>query len=412
MATPDTSETSTAKAGQAPDPNDSRKPGSLRDLEKPSWKYIAKKTLREFTKDQCPDLAAGLTYYAVLSLFPALLALVSLLGLFGDPQKTTNALLEIVRGFAPAETVNTISGPVSELTSAPAAGFTLVIGLLTALWSASGYVGGFGRAMNRIYEVDEGRAFVKLRGTMLGVTLLAVFIVALLAGMLVLSGPVSEAVGGLIGLSGPFLMVWNIAKWPVMVLLIIAIIAVLYYATPNVKQPKFRWMSMGSAIALVVFLIASLGFGFYVGNFGNYNKTYGALGSVIIMLLWLWILNMSLLFGAEFDAEMERARELQAGLKAEETIQLPPRDTKKSEKLQKQIDEDIKHGRGLREKYSSEGGEEGQPGAGDGRNGQLAGNEQNGDTHGERHRDRVREKVQHRAGNGDSDAGGQRGGSA
>lgn len=401
MATHDDSETSTAKAGQAPDPNDARKPDSPRDLDKPSWKYITRKTFREFSKDQCPDLAAGLTYYAVLSLFPALLALVSLLGLFGDPQKTTNALLEIVRGFAPAETVNTISGPVSELTSAPAAGFTLVIGLVTALWSASGYVGAFGRAMNRVYEVDEGRAFVKLRGTMLAVTLLAVVIVALLAGMLVLSGPVSEAVGGLIGLSGPFLMVWNIAKWPVMVLLIIAIIAVLYYATPNVKQPKFRWMSMGSAIALFVFLIASIGFGFYVGNFGNYNKTYGALGSVIIMLLWLWILNMSLLFGAEFDAEVERGRELQAGIKAEETIQLPPRDTKKSEKLQQQVEEDIEHGRELREKYSTENGESGHDDGGDG---QSNGDGQNGAPR-ERHRDRVREKVQHRAGQDGPDDG-------
>ncbi|KRE75197.1 MULTISPECIES: YihY/virulence factor BrkB family protein [Micrococcaceae] len=409
MATHDDSETSTAKAGQAPDPNDARKPTSPRDLDKPSWKYITRKTLREFSKDQCPDLAAALTYYAVLSLFPALLALVSLLGLFGDPQKTTNALLEIVRGFAPAETVNTISGPVSELTSAPAAGLTLVIGLATALWSASGYVGAFGRAMNRVYEVDEGRAFVKLRGTMLAVTLLAVVIVALLAGMLVLSGPVSEAVGGLIGLSGPFLMVWNIAKWPVMIVLIIAIIAVLYYATPNVKQPKFRWMSMGSGIALVVFLIASLGFGFYVGNFGNYNKTYGALGSVIIMLLWLWILNMSLLFGAEFDAEVERGRQLQAGIKAEETIQLPPRDTKKSEKMQQQIEEDIKHGRELREKYSSENGGNG---SADRQDGQPAGNGQDGGHHGERHRDRVREKVQHRAGNGESDDGGRPSGKA
>ena len=405
MATHDDSETSTAKAGQAPAPDDPRKPNSVRDLDGTSWKYIAKKTLREFTKDQCPDLAAGLTYYAVLSLFPALLALVSVLGLFGDPQKTTNALLEIVRGFAPAETVNTISGPVSELTSAPAAGFTLVIGLVTALWSASGYVGGFGRAMNRIYEVDEGRGFVKLRSTLLAITLLAVVIVALLAGMLVLSGPVSEAVGGLIGLSGPFLMVWNIAKWPVMIILIIAIIAVLYYATPNVKQPKFRWMSMGSAIALVVFLIASLGFGFYVGNFGNYNKTYGALGSVIIMLLWLWILNMSLLFGAEFDAEVERARELQAGIKAEETIQLPPRDTKKSEKLQKQFEDDVKYGRELREKHSSENGEAGPHGSDGDQDGQ------NDTRPGESHRDRIREKVQHRAGNTESD-GGPRGGSA
>jgi membrane protein len=249
--------------------------------------------------------------------------------------------------------------------------------------------------MNRVYEVDEGRPFVKLRGTMLVVTLLAVVIVTILAGMLVLSGPVAEAVGGLIGLSGAFLAIWDIAKWPVMVALIIVIIAVLYYATPNVKQPKFKWMSLGSGIALFVFLLASLGFGFYVGNFGNYNKTYGALGGVIVMLLWLWILNMSLLFGAEFDAEMERGRQLQAGIEAEETIQLPPRDTKKSEKLQKQEEEDIQHGRELREKYSAENGKDGD--AGD--NGQ-AGNQDAGQPR-EPHRDRVRDKLRNRGTNRD-----------
>jgi membrane protein len=389
MATQDSSETSTAKAGQAPDPNDARKPDGPTDVDKPSWKYILKKTLREFSKDQCPDLAAALTYYGVLSLFPAILALVSLIGLFGDPQKTTDALLQIVQGFVPAETVDTVGGVVSDLANAPAAGLTLVLGLATALWSASGYVGAFGRAMNRVYEVDEGRPFIKLRGTMLVVTLFAVVVVAILAGMLVLSGPVAEAVGGLIGLTGVFLTIWNIAKWPVMVALIIVIIAVLYYATPNVKQPKFKWMSMGSGIALFVFLLASLGFGFYVGNFGNYNKTYGALGGVIVMLLWLWILNMSLLFGAEFDAEMERGRQLQAGIEAEETIQLPPRDTKKSEKLQKQEEEDIRHGRELREKYI----------AADGRNDDSSENADRSQRSGqsaERHRDRVRDKLRDR----------------
>ncbi|MEV8084207.1 YihY/virulence factor BrkB family protein [Pseudarthrobacter oxydans] len=403
MATHDASESSTAKAGQAPAPDDSRKPESPKDLVKPNWKYIAKKTLREFSKDQCPDQAAALTYFAVLSLFPAILALISVIGLFGDPQKTTSALLQIVSGFAPAETVNTVSGTVEELASAPAAGLTLVLGLATALWSASGYVGAFGRAMNRVYEVDEGRPFVKLRGTMLVVTLLAVVIVAILAGMLVLSGPVAEAVGGLIGLSGVFLAVWDIAKWPVMVGLIIVIIAVLYYATPNVKQPKFKWMSLGSGIALFIFLLASLGFGFYVGNFGNYNKTYGALGGVIVMLLWLWILNMSLLFGAEFDAEMERGRQLQAGIKAEETIQLPPRDTKKSEKLQKQEEEDIRHGREIREKYSAgNGGDESSDEGRDQDGGRGSGEPR------EPHRDRVRvrDKVRDRALGGNQDRGG------
>jgi membrane protein len=357
MAAQDSSETSTAKAGQAPAPDDDRKPDSPTDVTKPSWKYIAKKTLREFSKDQCPDLAAALTYYSVLSIFPALLALVSLLGIFGDPQKTTSALLDIVQGVAPGQTVDTIRPVVQDLASSSAAGLTFILGLLTAVWSASGYVGAFGRAMNRVYEIDEGRPFVKLRGTMLGVTIVNLLIVVVIAAMLVLSGPVAESVGNLIGLGSAFLTVWNIVKWPVMLVLIIVAIAILYYATPNVKQPKFRWMSMGSAIALVVFLLASLAFGFYVSYSNSYNKTYGAIGGGIVALLWLWILNMSLLFGAEFDAETERGRQLQAGIEAEETIQLPPRDTKRSEKLQKQEEEDVRLGRELREMHSPETGQ-------------------------------------------------------
>nr|WP_243177454.1 YihY/virulence factor BrkB family protein [Arthrobacter humicola] len=351
MTDAETDESSTAKARTAPAPDDSRKPDSPADVTKPSWKYIAKKTLREFTKDQCPDLAAALTYYAVLSIFPALLALVSLLGIFGDAKKTTSALMEIVQGFAPGDTVDAIRQPIEQLSSSSAAGLTLVLGILTALWSASGYVGAFGRAMNRIYEIDEGRPFIKLRGTMLAVTIAAVLIVLVLSAMLVLSGPVADAVGNSIGLGGAVLTAWNILKWPVILLLVILVIAILYYATPNVKQPKFRWMSLGSAIALVIFLLASLAFAFYVANFNSYEKTYGAIGGVIISLLWLWILNMSLLFGAEFDAEMERGRQLQAGIEAEETIQLPPRDTKQSDKLQAREEEDIRRGRELREQH-------------------------------------------------------------
>jgi membrane protein len=355
MTDAESEKSSTAKARTAPAPDDSRKPDSPTDVTKPSWQYIAKKTLREFTKDQCPDLAAALTYYAVLSLFPALLALVSLLGVFGQAEKTTTALLDIVQRIAPGSTVDIIRQPIEEVTNSPSAGFTLVIGVLVALWSASGYVGAFARAMNRVYEVDEGRPFIKLRFTMLVVTIVNVAIVAALGAMLVLSGPVAEAVGNAVGLGDAFVAVWDIAKWPVMVLLVVAAIAILYYATPNVKQPKFRWMTMGSFIALVVFVLASLGFAFYVANFSNYNKTYGAIGGVIVMLLWLWILNMSLLFGAEFDAETERGRQLQAGIEAEDTIQLPPRDTKQSDKLQEREEEDIRRGRELREQHSDEG---------------------------------------------------------
>ena len=347
MTTNSPAESSNAKAATAPDADDARKPDRPTDIAKPTWTYIVKRTFREFGKDQCPDAAAGLTYYAVLSLFPALLALVSLLGIFGQAGKSTSALLDLLQGIAPGSTIDTIRQPIEELTTSTSAGFALVLGLVAALWSASGYVGAFSRAMNRVYEVDEGRGFIKLRATMLGVTVFAVMLVALIAGMLVLSGPVADAAGRAVNLGGDLLMVWSIAKWPVVVLLVVLIIAVLYYVTPNVKQPRFRWMSIGSFIALLAFILASLGFGFYVANFSSYNKTYGAIGGVIVMLLWLWILNMSLLFGAEFDAEMERGRELQAGLDAEETIQLPSRGTKRSEKLEKHEEEDIVDGERL-----------------------------------------------------------------
>jgi membrane protein len=349
-STASTASTASAdKAVTAPDPEDARKPASPPKITKPSWKYIVKKTFREFSRDQCPDLAASLTYYGILSLFPALLALVSVLGLFGQAETTTNGVMDIIENVAPGSTADTVRKPIEELVHSPAAGLALVGGLAGALWSASGYVGAFGRAMNRIYETDEGRPFVKLRGTMLALTLAGVVIVALLAAMLVLSGPVARAVGGLIGLGDVAVTVWDIAKWPVAVALAISLIALLYYFTPNVRQPRFRWMSLGSLIALVVFAVATAGFGFYVANFANYNKTYGALGGVVVLLLWLWLLNMSLLFGAEFDAEVERGRQLQAGLRAAETIQLPPKDSKASDKRREQEEQMIRDGETLRQ---------------------------------------------------------------
>jgi membrane protein len=343
---------SVAKGRTAPAPDDPRKPDSPDDLAKPAWKYIFRRTLREFSRDNCTDLAAALTYFGVLSLFPALLALVSLLGVVGQAEKTTQTLLQIIQTVASPSVVETLREPIQQLAGAPAAGFALIAGLAGAVWSASGYVGAFGRAMNRIYQIDEGRPFWKLRPTMLVITLVMLLLAVVMAILLVVSGPAADAIGGAIGLGSAAVTAWNIAKWPVLVLFAIVMVAVLYYAAPNVKQPKFRWMSMGSFIALVVLTLASLGFFFYVANFGNYNKTYGTIGGVIVLLLWLWIANISLLFGAEFDAEMERGRQLQGGIEAEESIQLPPRDTKASEKKLEKEKEDIEDGRALREQHA------------------------------------------------------------
>ncbi|WP_418275655.1 YihY/virulence factor BrkB family protein [Isoptericola jiangsuensis] len=324
--------THTATAGTEPDPDDARKPASPSDLAKPSWGLALKNTLREFSDDQATDLAAGLTYYAVLASAPALLALVSLLGFVADAEAAIDSILSTVEQFLPEETLAIVQPLVENAVGATGAGWALLLGLVLALWSASGYVGAFGRAMNRVYEVDEGRPVWKLRPVMLGVTVIVVLLAVVIVASLVLSGPVAQAIGDSVGLGDTALTVWNIAKWPVALFLVVVVVALLYHLTPNVKQPKFRWISVGALVAILTWVVASAAFGFYVTNFGSYGSTYGVLGTFIVFLLWLWITNLALLFGAELDSELERSRELQGGIAAEETLQLPPRDTRASDK--------------------------------------------------------------------------------
>lgn len=332
----------------APHPDHDSKPESPHQLQGRSWGYIFKRGLAEFSKDGCTDLAASLTYFAVLSIFPALLALVSLLGVFGQGEATTTAILDFLDQYAPSALVELLSGPISQLTTQSGAGLALVVGIVGALWTASGYTGAFARAMNRIYEVTEGRPFWKLKPVMLLVTLVMVLIVALVMMMVVISGDIAQTLGDLVGLGSTAVTVWNWAKIPVVILLLVLLIAILYYATPNVKQPKFKWLSPGAAIALVAMAVAGLAFAFYVVNFAKYNATYGVIGSVIILLLGLWIMNNVLLLGAEVDAEIERGRQLQGGIRAERTIQLPPRDITRAEKLQKKEEELEAQGRKIR----------------------------------------------------------------
>jgi membrane protein len=342
---------STTKAQTAPDPDAPGKPETPPKVEKETWKYVARRTAQEFSRDHCPDLAAGLTYYGVLSLFPALLALVSVLGLFGQAGRTADALLDAASTVAPPDAVELVRGLIEELVSAPTAGLAFVVGILGAIWSASGYVGAFSRAMNRIYEIDEGRPFWKLRPALILMTVVALILVAVMGVILAISGPVLTAIGEALGIGEAAIGVWNIIKWPILVALAVVTVALLYYVTPNVKQPKFRWLSMGALIALVVLALASLAFSFYVSNFANYNRTYGAIGGVIILLLWIYLANLALLFGAEFDSETERGRQLQGGIEAEHTLQLPPRDDAKTQKRQEQDEKTAALGRQIRENH-------------------------------------------------------------
>ena len=352
-----------------PDPDAPKKPESPTDLGKAGWRFTGKAAVAEFQRDQCTDLAAALTYYSVLSVFPAILALVSLLGVFGQGQATTDALLDVLNRLGQDQVAALLEEPITAMSTSQAPGITLVIGLGGALWGASGYVGAFGRSLNRIYQVAEGRPVWKLRPVVLLITLGLVVMAALVLVGLVVSGPIARAIGDTVGLGDESQRIWDLAKWPVILAIVVVMVAVLYYATPNVKQPKFRWISVGSAVAIGIWVVGSLGFGFYVSNFSRYNALYGSVGGIIVFLLWLWLTNVALLLGAEIDAELERARELAAGIRAERRLQLPMRDSSGADKADEKHAERVAEGRRLRLEAAATSASKDATGASSGRGG-------------------------------------------
>lgn len=312
---------------------------------KPDWKVAFGRARSKFSQDQCTDVAAALTYYSMQSLFPGLIAVISLLNIFGDGKETTNKLVESIGriiGKSPSE-LSTVTAFIDNVQATPGGGLALFIGIAGALWSASGYVGAFGRALNKIYAVDEGRSFVKLKGTLLLITAIEVILIVLVALSLVLSGGVAEEVGDAIGLGSTAVFVWDLVKWPFVALVVIGIISMLYRATPNVRKAKGGLFSSGAMVGFIVWVLASIALVVYIGftQGASYQKTYGAFAAAIILLLWLWITNLAMLFGAELDAELLRTRQLKSGLPAERLILLPARDTdgidKKIEKDEKQV---------------------------------------------------------------------------
>ena len=306
-----------------------RAPGKPTELEKSSWSGVLKRTVREFKEDDLTDRAAALTYYGILAIFPAILALVSVLGLVGP--SATQPLIDNLGKVAPGPAKDIFTGAVENLQkSRGTGGILFIVGLAAALWSASGYVAAFMRASNAIYDVEEGRPIWKKAPVRLGVTLLLVVLLALSALAVVLTGGLAQQVGNLLGIGKSAVTVWDIAKWPVLLLIVSFMFAILYWASPNVKQPGFRWISAGGIVAVVIWIVASVAFAFYVANFGSYNKTYGTLGGVIIFLVWLWLSNIAVLLGAEFNAELERGRQIQAGHPADKEPFLEPRDEPKA----------------------------------------------------------------------------------
>jgi membrane protein len=287
-----------------------------------------KRTVAEFQEDNLTDWAATLTYYGLLALFPAMIVLVSIVGLVGDPQSTTDKLTDIVTKIGPDSAATTFEGPIKQVTESRAtAGFALIASTLVALWSASGYLGAFIRASNVIYETREGRPFWKLRPLQLLMTLVVVLLLAVMSLGIVLTGPIVSDVAEPIGVSDTAVSIWDYGKWVLIALLFMLMIALIYYASPNVKQRGFSWITPGGLVALIAWLIASAAFGIYVSQFGSYNKVYGSLAGVVVILIWMWITNLAILFGHELNAERERNLQLEEGLPgAEKELQLEPRD--------------------------------------------------------------------------------------
>ena len=304
-----------------------RAPETPSKLPKGAWSAALKGSLREFKDDELTDRAAALTYYGVLSLFPALLVLVSILGLTG--KSTTDKVLNNIQQLAPGSARDIITRAVDQLQGNAGVGSIMaIVGLVLAVWSASGYVAAFIRAANAVYDIPEGRPVWKVLPVRVGVTVVLMVMAAASALIVVFSGGLARKTGQVLGLGDTAMTVWSIAKWPVLVVLVTIMIAILYWATPNARVKGFRWITPGSFLALLIWMIASAGFALYVANFASYNKTYGTMAGVIVFLVWLWISNLAILLGLEFDAESVRQRAIAGGLPPEAEPYTQPRDTR------------------------------------------------------------------------------------
>src|SRR4051794_6626190 len=319
------------QAASSPTRSDGRDvPDQPTDLPKEAFPKILKRTFKQFGDDQLTTWAAALTYFGVLSLFPMLLALVSVLGVIGP--SATQPLLDNLSSVAPGPAKDILTNVLTNLQANKGGStVTLIIGLALAIWSASGYISAFMDAANNVWDVPEGRPIWKKIPVRLGVTVVLLILLTITALAVVFTGPLAERLGNFIGLGSTFVSVWGIVKWPILIVLVSFMISLLYWACPNVKQPGFPWISPGGVLAVILWLIASVLFAFYVGNFGSYNKTYGSLGGVIVFLVWLWITNIIILLGAEFNSEMERSRAIHAGMPAHQEPYLPLRDEPKDQ---------------------------------------------------------------------------------
>ncbi|HEY1508737.1 MAG TPA: YihY/virulence factor BrkB family protein [Solirubrobacteraceae bacterium] len=312
-----------------PQVSEERAPEQPTKLPRGAWRGVFRRTLKEYKADNLPDLAAALTYYGVLAIFPMLIVLVSILGLIGN--SVTQPLIDNLGKVAPGAAKQIFTSALHNIQSNKGtAGVLVVVGLAGALWSASGYVGAFMRASNVIWDVEEGRPIWKTIPVRLGVTVATLLLLTAGALAVTFTGGLAKQLGDVIGVGGTAVTIWDIAKWPVLILLVAVMLAILYYAAPNVRQPGFRWVTPGGVLAVLMWIVVSALFALYVANFSSYNKTYGALASVVVFLVWLWVTNTVILLGAELNAEIERGRQIEGGLPADREPFLPPRSEPKT----------------------------------------------------------------------------------
>ena len=288
------------------------RPQRFRDLPRGAWPRIAKRTFDHYRSDGVSNLAAALTYRSVLSVFPGLIALVALLGVLGEYPSTFNAVLNIIGGFAPRSTVSTVAEPVRKIitTDKGSAGALLGAGLAGAMWGASGYVGTLSWASNVIWEARRGRSWYRQWPFNLVVTAFTLALLTLILTALVLTGPVATSVGDHFGIGSTTVTVWGVAKWPVIVAVVMMLVTVLYFIAPNVRPPGGRWLAPGATFAVFVWVVITLLFGVYIAHFGNYDKTYGSLATIITFLVWVWLTNIAMLLGIVLNSEIERERQL------------------------------------------------------------------------------------------------------
>lgn len=317
-------------------------------LSRAAWWVAARRTARTFFEGNGIDRAAALAFFSVLALFPAILVTASILALAGQEGRALGAAIDLAGDVLPRETVEFLRERLGEFAVSPAATLGVVTGAVVALWTASAYVTAFGRAMNDVYGVDEGRPVWKLRGIQLLVTAGFLVLVSIIVLLLLLGGGIATALAEQLGAGEAVQLSWAIARWPLMFAVLVCLIALLYRATPNVRQPRFRWLSVGAVLAIVVVAGASAAFAWYLTAFADYDRVYGSLAGAVVFLVWLWLVNGGLLIGAAFDAELERARELQAGAHAEDRILLEPRDTTRMARNAERIAAERERARRLR----------------------------------------------------------------